>query len=120
MNGETIYRPDVRLRLVGSRPFFGPGPASLLRLIRECGSVAAACERMRLSYSKGRGILRVLERELGCPVVLRAQGGLGGGSASLTPEGERLLEAYTQYEEMVRRYAQSRFDILRDALMARK
>lgn len=118
MSSGCTYRPDVRVRLIGSQPFFGPGTAMLLRYINECGSVAAACEKMRLSYSKGRGMLRLMERELGCPIVRCTKGGVGGGSAMVTPEGERLLEIYTQYENMVSRYAQRRFDEVQKILQS--
>ena len=48
------FRPDIRVRLIDARPFFGPGTSALLRAIQECGSVLGACERLELSYSKGR------------------------------------------------------------------
>lgn len=113
---DHIYRPDVRVRLVGRQPFFGPGPALLLRHIQECGSVTAACEKMQLSYSKGRGMIRKLEQETGFCVVQRIKGGPGGGNAKLTHEGELLLEIYTRYADDVCRYAERRFDMVLEFL----
>lgn len=118
MSGEASYRPDLRLRLLGGRPFFGPGPAALLRAVARQGAVAPACESLGLSYSKGRGMLRVMEAELGYPVVRCERGGSGGGSASLTPKGARLLQQYTRYENEVRRYAKRRFAAMQAALNA--
>ena len=112
----TRFRPDIRVRLIGAQPFFGPGTSALLEAIQDCGSVLGACERLRLSYSKGRAILQAAEQELGCPLVRRTKGGVGGGSACLTQAGERLLSGFQQYEEDVRRYARERFDGLRALL----
>ena len=63
------------------------------------------CIRDR-SYSKGRAILHSAEQELGFPLVRRTKGGVGGGSASLTEAGVRLLDSFEQYQDDVRRYAQ--------------
>jgi molybdate transport system regulatory protein len=115
---EHCYRPDVRVRLIGEQPFFGPGTAMLLQYIRECGSVFAACERMKLSYSKGRAMLRNLEHELNYPLVKLAKGGEGGGGhAWLTPDGERFSEIFTRSSDMVHDYAKDRFGMMRDILL---
>ena len=47
-------RPRIKVQLAGTEPFFGPGVRMLLECIREEGSVREACEKMGLSYSKGR------------------------------------------------------------------
>ena len=118
MAGKTshTFRPDIRVRLIGTRPFFGPGTSTLLRAIQECGSVLGACERLERSYSKGRAILRSAEQELGLPLVHRTKGGVGGGSASLTEAGVRRLDGFERYQADVRRYAQEHFDALRAQL----
>ena len=41
---------------------------------------------------------------------------VGGGSASLTEAGVRLLDSFEQYQADVRRYAQEHFDALRTQL----
>lgn len=102
-------RPDVRVRLVGEVPFFGPGTAELLGGVLQWGSVCRACEKIGLSYSKGRRMLRVLEQQLHEPAVICTKGGSGGGSARLTEAGRSLLEKYRCYEFAVRRYAEQQF-----------
>jgi molybdate transport system regulatory protein len=54
-------------------------------------------------------MIKQLESNLGYPVVTRHRGGKGGGGASLTPEGERFLTAYQQFEESVHQAALKEF-----------
>ena len=54
-------RPRIKVQLAGTEPFFGPGVRMLLECIREEGSVREACEKMGLSYSKGRKMLERAE-----------------------------------------------------------
>lgn len=99
----------IMVKLVGQDAFFGPGPRQLLLAIQTRGSVAAACEAIGISYSKGRGIIRRMEQELGFELVERRQGGTGGGSAGLTVKGEIFLEIFARYERTVQDYARSIF-----------
>ena len=100
---------QVQVRLTDGEAFFGPGPERLLLAVRAKGSVLGACEAMGLSYSKGRQLIRRMEKALGFPLVHRIQGGAGGGSASLTREGQLFLEIYARYERAVSDYAAGLF-----------
>lgn len=103
------FREKIQVRLVGEEAFFGPGPRQLLLGIQSRGSVAGACEAIGISYSKGRGIIRRMEQELGFELVERKQGGAGGGSAGLTVKGEIFLEIFARYERSVQDYAEGIF-----------
>lgn len=104
------FHEKIMVKLIGRDAFFGPGPRQLLIAIKTRGSVAAACEAIGISYSKGRGIIRRMEQELGFELVQRRQGGAGGGSAGLTVKGEIFLEIFARYERTVQDYAQSIFE----------
>lgn len=110
MSNEKNLHPHIKVCIYGSQRFFGPGVAALLRSIKMCGSVIAACDKMQISYSKGRYMIRRMEKELGYTVVQRMKGGHGGGSAQITPEGERLLKQYELFEQKVLSYAQNEFE----------
>jgi len=103
------FREKIQVKLMGQEAFFGPGPRQLLLAIQAKGSVAAACQAIGISYSKGRGIIRRMEQELGFELVERRQGGAGGGSAGLTAKGERFLELFAGYERAVQDYARGIF-----------
>jgi molybdate transport system regulatory protein len=79
--------------------FCGPGMITLLIAIRETGNVLHACETMGMSYSKGWKLLKTLEEGLGFPVVIRHQGGKGGGRAYLTDKGQAFLKKYQAFLE---------------------
>ena len=110
MTGKGSFRPKVKVQLVAKEAFFGPGPKTLMLRIRENGSVLQACEKMGISYSKGRSIIRTMEKELGFELVNRVHGGRDGGKATLTEEGETFLKAYLDYENRIVKYAEEVFD----------
>jgi len=76
------------------RRVLGEREATLLRLVREKGSLAAAAETANLSYRYAWGLLRAVERAAGTAVVTTARGGARRGTTILTEEGERLLQEY--------------------------
>lgn len=89
----------IKLTDDGGTPFFGPGVAQLFTFIEETGSVRHASERMGLSYSKAWKMIRGTEKAIGREAVIRTQGGKGGGKASLTESGRRLLEGFRSLEK---------------------
>lgn len=103
-------RARIKLSLAGETVFFGPGPATLLRLIDETGSVRTACVRMKLSYSKGWQILNLLEDQLGIQVIERRSGGQEGGSSRLTEEGRDLLHRYESLSSEAQTSVNALFD----------
>lgn len=103
-------KPNIQVRLSWDEQLvFGPGTAHLLREIQQYGSIHRACGAMGLSYSKGRQMLRKIEEQMQTSIVIRIQGGNGGGSACLTEAGKYLLEHFSCYEHMVKRYAEQLF-----------
>ncbi|HHX36349.1 MAG TPA: LysR family transcriptional regulator, partial [Clostridiaceae bacterium] len=91
-------QPIAKIMLASSYIFLGPGPAQLLQLIEETGSVREASSRMNISYSKAWNILNTIREQTGFEAVLRQQGGATGGSAQLSQKGKDLLERYISFE----------------------
>lgn len=89
--------------------FFGPGVAALLKNIEECGSVRGAALRMELSYSKAWHMIKNSEEGFRRPLVERNVGGKGGGSASLTEDGQRVMELFFTLEEKVKEKSDALF-----------
>lgn len=97
-------RPNVRTYLVDDRGerVFGPGPAELLRRVREHGSLRAAAISMGMAYTKALALIRNAEAALGHPLTQRVIGGVGGGGSTPTPEADALLAAYDAWTASVR------------------
>ncbi len=109
-HNTQLFRPILSLRLARENEFFGPDEARLLRLIRETGSVKTACSRLKLSYSKGWKTLHQISAGIGSQVVISNQGGVDGGSTSLTEKGEWLLERFSQFEACCKQFVDESFD----------
>lgn len=108
--GPPSIHPRLKVQIAGTESFFGPGVRTLLLHIRAEGSVREACEKMGLSYSKGRKILERAEKELGYVIVERAPGGKNGGSARLSEAGQTFLAKYEQFERELCHMAEERFE----------
>ena len=109
-HNEQLVRPVVQVSLAREKVFFDSRAAMLLRLIDETQSVRTACQRMQMSYSSGWNVIRTLESQLGRSLILRSQGGAGGGKSSLSADGSLLLARYEAYSEAVRSRAGALFD----------
>lgn len=76
---------------------FGQGCAELLEGVRDERSLNRAAKRLGMAYSKAWRIIREAEAQLGCELLARD----GARGSSLTPEGERVLDAYRSLEREV-------------------
>ena len=88
---------------------FGPGVAELLKREQEHHSLRAAAFSMEMAYSKAWQIIRTAEDGFGCKLLSSTIGGRHGGGAVLTPEGERILNAYERFAADINAYSQERF-----------
>lgn len=100
---------DLRLGLQAETLFWGPDCAQFLEMIQTTGSMLNACQCMHISYSRGWKMINEMERQLGYPVLLRAQGGINGGGSDLTEAGARFLRAFLAMQEEIQRAGQEIF-----------
>ena len=63
----------------------------ILRLVGESGSISQAARQAKVSYKAAWQAVDTLTNLAGVALVERAVGGSGGGGATLTPAGEKLL-----------------------------
>ena len=90
---------DKQLRIrcwidIDGERFFGPGPAELLLLIHETGSISKAAKSMGMSYKKAWGIVEMLNSRGKKPYVVAHKGGEKGGGTEVTKDGLQMLSAY--------------------------
>jgi molybdate transport system regulatory protein len=89
--------PGFEARLHADDVAFTPRDATLLRAIRETGSLNAAAGELGRSYARAHGRLKDLEDAFG-PLVDRQRGGAGGGGSHLTDDAERLLARFDRLQ----------------------
>jgi molybdate transport system regulatory protein len=99
---KRLRHPDrlgLHLRVVlGDAVAMGPGKVELLEGIAETGSIAASGRRMGMSYRRAWSLVEEMNAIFAGPLVDAAKGGAGGGGASLTPLGRRMITAYRNLE----------------------
>ena len=101
MPSKTANRTEgLRLRLVLTPGVaLGPGKADLLEAIDETGSLSSAARRFAMSYKRSWSLVQEMNEAFAKPLVETEKGGSGGGGgASLTPLGERVLRRYREME----------------------
>jgi molybdate transport system regulatory protein len=94
---DPVLKLQVRSKIwleIDGAPVFGQGRDTLLRLIQSTGSINAAAKQMGVPYRKAWTYLDAMEKRLGFPLVNRLKGGTGGGSSTLTPQAETLLQKF--------------------------
>ena len=92
-----MKKKELRLRCwidIDGEKFFGPGPARLLDLIEEEGSIAKAAKQMGMSYKKAWDIVDDLNSRGQKPYVVSRKGGKKGGGAELTETGKKVVLEY--------------------------
>jgi molybdate transport system regulatory protein len=109
--------PRLKLRILfGEDAMLGPGKAELLDGIRECGSIAAAGRRMKMSYKRAWMLVEEMNSAFAEPLVDSARGGQGGGGAHLTEIGFEVLRLYRAVEDTAARSAEADIAALRALL----
>lgn len=85
--------------------FLGEERIALLEQIAARGSITQAAKTLKISYKTAWDAVDAMNNVAPAPVVATATGGKGGGGASLTDEGRRLIAAYrtiaTEYARFI-------------------
>lgn len=89
---------NYKLWLEENEKVFGPGPARILELVEESGSLQGAAAEMNMSYSQAWHLIQDLEERLGFSLLESRAGGKSGGGSQLTGEGRALLRRFRSFE----------------------
>ncbi len=107
---------DARLRV--DDVTFTARDATLLRAVREAGSLNAAAGELGRSYARAHGRLGDLEAAFG-PLVERQRGGAGGGGSRLTEGAETLLAQFDRLQSALSGTASAEETVLPGRVVAR-
>lgn len=106
--------------MYGKEIALGPGKIDLLEAIEQTGSISSAAREMGLSYRRAWGMLDVVNRCFKKPLVTPTIGGKGGGGATLTALGKRMIATYRAMESKARQASEKEWKIIRNALKPAK
>lgn len=113
-------KTSVQVRIRREKVFYGPGIHQLLQLTETEGSLANACQRMGISYTKGRRLISTMEEQIGKTVLATGQGGKHGGYSRLTEAARQIMDSYSAFqeetEEAVQRLFEKHFQKISDEL----
>jgi len=84
--------------------FLSWGRVVLLERIREHGSISAAARSMGMSYRHAWELVEEMNRLSPKRLVEKTVGGVRGGGAELTPEGEAAITGFWELVERFRRW----------------
>ncbi len=84
----------MRIRVYAGDRMLGPGKMELLTHINATGSLAAAAKKMGMSYMRAWTLVRNLNSDHDQRMVDMYRGGAGGGTATVTPFGKKVLALY--------------------------
>jgi molybdate transport system regulatory protein len=97
---------------IDSRYAFGVGLARLLQNIERYGTLSRSARETGMSYRHAWNLIENAESHLRKRLIVKYQGGVGGGRSELSPNGRCLLKAFRHLNQDVARYANSRFSEL--------
>ena len=77
----------------------GPGKVDLLESIDNMGSISEAARQSNISYRRAWDMVNTMNQCFNEPLVESVAGGKGGGGATLTSLGKRVIEIYRNMEK---------------------
>lgn len=107
---------QIRVRCwidIDGERFFGPGPAELLQLIHDTGSISKAAQAMGMSYKKAWAMVDGLNTRGQKPYVIAHKGGKKGGGTQVTKTGMEVLIAYQKLRNKLSSIIEKNINILK-------
>ncbi len=80
----------------------GEGRLGIFQAVKRLGSLSAAARELGMSYRAVWGKVRATEERLGYKLVEGMAGGHKRGGALLTPEGERFVARFEEFDKRAR------------------
>ncbi len=91
-------RPRFRI-MSGDLIALGPGKVDLLESIDNMGSISEAARQSNISYRRAWDMVDTMNQCFSDPLVESVTGGKGGGGATLTSLGKKVVEIYRNMEK---------------------
>jgi molybdate transport system regulatory protein len=107
---EAIYTAKGKVWVEkDGEAYMGWGRVELLERIGRLGSIAAAARSLDMSYRNAWLEVAAMNRLAPSPLVEKETGGVGGGHAVITREGQKIIAEYhdlkAKFQEFLKRFA---------------
>ncbi|MFD0751164.1 winged helix-turn-helix domain-containing protein [Mucilaginibacter calamicampi] len=79
---------------VNGEKVLGHGRVELLERIHASGSIRQAALQMKMSYKQAWDLIHHINSHFEEPIVISQRGGKGGGKATVTDEGLKLIQEF--------------------------
>lgn len=93
-------------------PFLGAGRIQLLKSIIEHGSITKAAKSMKMAYRQAWHLIESMNSKVANPLVVSVIGGKGGGGATVTEEGLKMIEEFEKLQDAFAAFAKAQSDNL--------
>lgn len=106
-------RPTFKVWLETDEGYvFGPGVYSLLKRVKETGTLKDAAESLGMSYRFAWGLVKKAESKIGEQLLQAHKGGkAGGGGVKLTEVGLQFLADFTKIEALLARFTRGELQV---------
>ena len=96
---KPLFELNGRIWLeVGGDKVLGHGRVELLERIHASGSIRQAALQMKMSYKQAWDLINHINSHFEHPIVISQRGGKGGGKATVTAEGLKLIQKFHQLQ----------------------
>ena len=117
MPKTSNIRCRSRFRIMsGDLIALGPGKVDLLESIDNMGSISEAARQINISYRRAWDMVDTMNQCFSEPLVERVTGGKGGGGATLTSLGKRIVKIYRNMEKKASMATQEEWRSLKNHL----
>ena len=97
---EPVFTLNGRIWVeIGGERVLGPGRIELLERIQQSGSIRQAALQMKMSYKQAWDLINHMNTHFKQPVVTSQRGGRGGGSATVTDEGLKVIAGFHRLQD---------------------
>jgi molybdate transport system regulatory protein len=88
----------MRIRVYTGERMLGPGKMQLLEFINATGSLSEAAKEMGMSYMRAWNLVQDMNKDPKRPMIEMSRGGSGGGNATVTAFGKKVLALYIEMD----------------------
>jgi molybdate transport system regulatory protein len=102
---KPVYALNGRIWIETAQgKLLGHGRVELLQRINASGSIRQAALQMKMSYKQAWDVVNYMNETFSSPVVISHRGGKGGGNATVTEYGLKVIAQFHLFHDKFREF----------------